>query len=210
MNIKKFIEILKVEFKNINGGNEIGFLGIIGSKNIVRDVDIIFLPGNVENKIDLIKKYFELVKNVKKRLKKEKSDLIPFSWLNYQSEVEYISGKKDNEVMMHCLFFIANPYFEEVKEHYAYEPKYKEFEKFISKAEIVAGNIELAKKNKISVSDHEYEYNLITNLVELFANYPKELREKKIEVFKDYIKKNSKDEDLLDLIDKIKEISGEF
>lgn len=205
----KITYLLDTIFRLYNeSGAEIGYIGILGSKDVSNDIDLIFLPGDVKDKYSLILSYFKFLSELKKKLKKEDISILPFTWLNYQSEVKYLGNNK-KALMIHCLFFISNPFLESSRKHYKYLPMYEKFEEFISKSEKICGDLKRVKNSGVKPYKNEYEFDLVRSLVELFANYPAELKKDKVNLFVTYIQKHSGDEKLVRLIREIYDLSEE-
>jgi len=179
---RQFINLLAKELeKNKNKYQNMGLVGVFGSKEINHDLDIICYPTKNANVFQFSKEQIQFLEEIKKKLKTDyKSDLIPFSMLTVEDEVEYLSQRKKGQVFLHNLVFTNHS--DIIKRVPFLDAKIKG-----PKFEVLHGNLEALTQDHPTKLDF-YFYELINNQV-LLSNYPKELLSKKIKHISNWIRK---------------------
>lgn len=181
MNIKLgiFDKCIKESLKNFKEKKCFSFVGLAGSLNIHNDLDLIVTPINKIKRGKFLIILLEFLRILKKKLIKNKCDLICFGHFCMQEEVEYISKRNENDFLIHLISFNQ---FNMGKNNEVSKGFLKNIRKIYYGDKI---NLERIKEKKL---DLYYSQLLFANL--FFSRYPKELLKKKINKRMRYISKH--------------------
>lgn len=167
MEFKEFEQILKETIKEFPEINKFGFIGLVGSLDIKKDLDILFAPSKNIKEGESLKMLCGFLDLLKNKLKTKKTKLIVFPYSIFQEEVEYLSKRKEEDILLHLVN--AWDLVQNNKDIIAEMTK---------ETKCYHGKIEsLFEINKTDL-DYLYTYLFFINC--LYSEYPKKLETKKI------------------------------
>lgn len=175
MEFKNLEAKLQETIKGFKEINKIGFIGLIGSLNLEKDLDIIITPNKNIKKGEFLKTLCNFLESLKRNLKKRNSNLIILTHSTLQEEVEYISKRKKQDIFLHISSF-------------------PDFTKDLPILLKPSNKIYHGKKenlDQISITNIDFYYNHLLYINCLYSNYPKELETKKIHERISYIFKHN-------------------
>lgn len=167
MKFEDFERILEKTIKEFKQINKISYIGIFGSRNMGRDIDVLIGPDKKSKKGVFLKILCDFLELLKRNLNRENSRLVVVTHSILQEEIKYISKmKKGKDVLLHISSFadfipgnedVKKGILKTVKLYYGKEKSLWQY----------------SKTNK----DNYYNYLLFSSC--LFSNYPKELETNK-------------------------------
>ena len=178
MNFTTFEKILKNTIKNFSDINKIGVIGIVGSKNIKKDVDILILSKTKIKKGEFLKILHNFLELLNKKLN---SRMIVFNHSYFEEEVEHLAKRTNKDIFLHLLSFSNIETLQREN-----KKNIKHIKKTIKIYYGNKKNIKLAKG-----TNKNYYYNYLLSIYCLFSKYPKKLEDEKMENRIKYIFKSN-------------------
>lgn len=179
MNFITFEKILKEAIMDFSEINKIGVIGILGSNNIKKDVDILILPKAKIKKGEFLKILHNFLELLNKKLN---SKIIVFNHSYFKEEIEHLAKRTNKDIFLHLLSFSNIETLQREDKN-----NIKQIKKTIK---IYYGDKKSIKLAKRTNKDHYYNYLL--SIYCLFSKYPKKLEDKKIKNRIKYIFKCNK------------------
>lgn len=166
------------QFKNIK---KFSYVGLIGSCNPKRDLDLLILPANNLKIGEFIKRNVEFLEILERKLKERNIGLVIFTSEWSQEEVNWISKRNSNKDIF--LHLISN---------FGWQRDEKTIKEILIKAvkstnKTYYGDINYIKKIKNLKPSIDYTHLFFSNC--FFSRYPKELETKKIQEMAKFILK---------------------
>ncbi|MBS3140572.1 hypothetical protein J4405_00335 [Candidatus Woesearchaeota archaeon] len=165
-----FVRLVGTELLRFPERNAYGLVGVFGSREPNHDLDLIFYPSGDRPVGEYLIAHIEFLKRIKEVLRLQDSDLIPFSMLEVQDEVEYLSRRTPKDIFLHNLVFTD---FTHITERVPFLGDVINSRLF----ETIHGSADSLKKG-YGTSQDFYFFTLVNALVVL-SNYPSKLLTKK-------------------------------
>lgn len=177
MEFEKFDKILKESINEFREIKKFGYIGLFGSLNMGKDLDMLVLPSKNVNKGEFMVGLNRFLEKIESKFP-ENVRLILLTYSVLEEEVEHISDRGNKDVFLHIATFpdLAKKYGDLVKKLISNGRKYYGYENIV---------------DKLKKSKNELLYETLWFRNCLYSKYPKRLENKKmIELFK-YIIENS-------------------